>query len=193
MVSNRVGLRPPLTKGVMMEEFLKQNLDYCALSGNLYWKQPNGNSRKLHKPVGTNSNRLNKAYRVFGATIGGKSINLYCHRVAWLLYYNEWPSQHIDHIDGDGCNNKITNLRLVTVTQNTQNTSKRGFCSSVYKGVSWSNSVNKWHSYITHNKKRKHLGYFITQLDAAIAYDKAAKELFGEYAKLNFTEKEVTL
>jgi len=174
-----------------MEDFLRQNLRYCPLSGELYWTKENGNSRNVSKPVGTLSNRNGKVYKVFGARIDGKDINLYCHRVAWFLFHGHWPENHIDHADGDGCNNKITNLRLATITQNMQNTKKRLLCSSKFKGVSWSKSVRKWHGYVTYNKKRVHLGYFDTEEDAALAYDRAAKQLFGDYAKLNFPETDL--
>jgi len=116
-----------------VEDFLKQNLGYCHMSGNLYWVKEGGNSRKLGKPVGSNSERGRKIYKVFGARVNGKDSSFYCHRVIWLLCYGHWPSAQIDHIDGDGCNNRLSNLRLATISENTRNTSKRDFCSSIYK------------------------------------------------------------
>lgn len=57
--------------------------------------------------------------------------------------------------------------------------------SSIYKGVIWDEQRGKWRSRIEINGKRKHLGYFESEVDAADAYDKAAVELFGSFAKLN--------
>ena len=57
--------------------------------------------------------------------------------------------------------------------------------SSQYKGVSYFKQTNKWISYITYNNKRIHLGLFKNELKAAIAYNKKAIELFGEFAYLN--------
>ena len=57
--------------------------------------------------------------------------------------------------------------------------------SSKYKGVSWYSSRNKWYSYIHFNYEKIHIGYFENEKEAALAYNKKAKELFGEYAYLN--------
>jgi len=111
------------------------------------------------------------------------------HRVAWAIYYGEWPSGAIDHRDRDKSNNKIKNLRLGNKSQNSANREKQaGNCSSQYKGVCWSVTGKKWVSYINVNGKRKHLGSYDDEIEAAKSYDKAAKEAFGEYAGLNFEE-----
>ncbi len=106
------------------------------------------------------------------------------HRVAWLIYYKEWPSGHLDHKDGNKANIKISNLRLATYSQNNGNRKKSLGKSSVYKGVS-KTKWNTWKASIRKDKKGFHLGTFNNELEAAMAYDKAAKELFGEFAKLN--------
>jgi len=96
-----------------------------------------------------------------------------------------------DHINCNRLDNRKANLRLATDTQNNQNkNSRRG--SSKYKGVCFLKTKKwplkkPWLSYITCNKKRKYLGYYATEEEAAHVYDKAAKELFGEFAKPNFT------
>jgi hypothetical protein len=91
----------------------------------------------------------------------------------------------IDHINGNGLDNRRANLRSVTMQQNSWNmASSRG--SSIYKGVSFDKEAGLWRSYIRHDNKRLHLGKFENEIDAAIAYDSKAKELFGEYANTNF-------
>ncbi len=93
----------------------------------------------------------------------------------------------IDHIDRKPLNNLKSNLRQATIQQQLQNRDKfsqmnRKQTSSNFKGVCFDR--NRWKSYIQH----KHIGYFTNEEDAARAYDKEAKELFGEFAVLNFPE-----
>ena len=103
------------------------------------------------------------------------------------------PGEQVDHIDRNTVDDRIENLRLATSSQNQANRSKpKGTYSSEYKGVCWNKQNKKWQAYIKVNGKPIHLGYFIEEFEAAIAYDKAAKEYFEEFAKLNFPIEEVT-
>ncbi|MCX5633164.1 MAG: AP2 domain-containing protein [Phycisphaerae bacterium] len=93
----------------------------------------------------------------------------------------------IDHKDGDGLNNTRDNLSIVTAAENSYNRRKyKNECSSKYKGVSLRKRDNKWSAIITYKGIPIRLGYFDNEIDAAKAYDEAAKELHREYAKLNF-------
>jgi hypothetical protein len=91
----------------------------------------------------------------------------------------------IDHIDGNGLNNQRSNLRIATTSQNGANSRPRQSSTSKYKGVSWYEPTEKWLARITINTKRVYLGYFKTEEEAALAYNRAAIEAFGEFAKLN--------
>jgi hypothetical protein len=93
---------------------------------------------------------------------------------------------NIDHKDHDGLNNQKSNLRFCTKQQNSANMKLRENTSSKYKGVIWCKWANKWRSKVGFNKTSIHLGYFKFEIEAAKAYDKKAKELFGEFAYLNF-------
>lgn len=97
------------------------------------------------------------------------------HRLAWLLHYGEWPEHQIDHINGDRADNRIENLRSVTNQQNGQAAhTPRKNVSSKYRGVYWYKSKRKWRAQIETDGKRKHIGYFDSELEAARAYDLAA-------------------
>ena len=90
----------------------------------------------------------------------------------------------VDHINGDGLDNRKSNLRIATTQENAFNQkSNRG--SSKFKGVSFRKDNNLWRAYVTKDGKRTYLGDHATEIDAAMAYNKAASQLFGEYARLN--------
>lgn len=91
----------------------------------------------------------------------------------------------VDHIDGNKLNNQRSNLRPATRTQNNGNCRPRSGCSSRYKGVAWVRNYGKWWAYINLNGKRKNLGYFDDEMDAARAYNAAAIQVFGEFARPN--------
>lgn len=92
----------------------------------------------------------------------------------------------VDHINGNGLDNRRCNLRLVTGAQNSTNSQKKsGSTSSRFKGVDWYKPYDKWRARITNNRRVTHLGYFNTDIEAAQAYNEAAIELFGEFARLN--------
>lgn len=95
--------------------------------------------------------------------------------------------EDVDHIDNDGLNNCRINLRLATRSQNHANRVKLSGCSSEYKGVSWDSNRQKWHVMIGVGKQKKlNLGRYDDELEAARVYDEKARELFGEFAKVNF-------
>ena len=121
------------------------------------------------------------------------------YAVSWvdgrMIYLHRFLSStpegmNTDHINTERLDNRKSNLRYATNAENSHNiVSTRG--SSKYKGVCFLKTKKwplkkPWLSYITCNKKKKYLGYFATQEEAATAYDNAAKELFGEFAKTNF-------
>jgi AP2 domain len=112
---------------------------------------------------------------------------LYMHREI-LEKHGYTNFQHTDHINHNGLDNRFSNLRPATVSQNQGNKKKQKNNTSGYKGVSWDKRRNKWQVYIKINGKQKHLGYYDDIEDAKAAYDKSAKELFGEFAFTNERE-----
>ena len=117
-----------------------------------------------------------------------KRQRLFAHQVVWLLFNENLPKHSIDHVDGNPQNNSINNLRAATPVEQQGNKQTQRNNSSGYKGVSYKKHVKKcpWLATITSNGKSVHLGYFSTPEMAALAYDTAAREKFGSFAKTNF-------
>jgi len=99
------------------------------------------------------------------------------------------PNILIDHKDNDGLHDFKTNIRICTNEQNAMNRKKRKGCTSDFKGVSWYNITNRWKASICFKGHTISLGYFLTEIEAASAYNKKAVEFFGEFCKLNKDEK----
>lgn len=103
------------------------------------------------------------------------------HRLAWLYVFGELPSQFIDHINMDRNDNRIANLRLCDRSTNAANTkSKR----NGFKGVT-KHKCGKFQVQIKCRGVNKYIGLFDDELSASKAYDKAAFDLFGDFANLN--------
>lgn len=94
------------------------------------------------------------------------------------------PGMDTDHINGDGLDNRRANLRISTHAENMRNR----FSSRGLKGVHFRKGRQVYQAYISVDKKLTRLGHFISQEAAACAYDYAAKELHGEFARLNFPD-----
>jgi hypothetical protein len=92
----------------------------------------------------------------------------------------------VDHINGNGLDNRKSNLRICTHKQNCRSSRKRKKSVSKYKGVHWCRKTKKWVAQIGLDGRTKHLGYFKIEKNAALAYDRAAVKYFGEFALLNF-------
>lgn len=111
-------------------------------------------------------------------TMGAKLIRMH------IFLLGKKAGFEIDHINNDSLDNRRSNLRHVTRAQNQYNRSSATRGSSKFKGVS-KRKGRKYEAYIQHNRVGKHLGYFHTELEAASAYNDAARKLFGKYACLN--------
>lgn len=131
------------------------------------------------------SSRANKANA--GDIAGGKNNQGYiqirvggllmkAHRLAWVLFFGEWPNKDIDHIDGNRSNNKISNLRLSSRAMNGQNRKRPNKNnSSAFLGARKHGS--KWQAKIFANGRDVHLGTFDTPRAAHVAYVKAKRSL----------------
>lgn len=104
---------------------------------------------------------------------------------AFLQVKLGWKTDHKNRDRGD---NKLSNLRPATNSQNGANAIGRSG-TSAYKGVSWFRLRSKWRVVICVNGRQRHVGYFDNEVAAAKAYDTAALRYFGAYAKCNFEEE----
>lgn len=111
----------------------------------------------------------------------GKQHTVKMHR----LILDPPDGMQVDHISGDGLDNRRENLRVCNHAENQRNRLKYQSASSRYKGVSWNQRDRKWYSHIHIDRKRTHIGRFDDELEAARAYNQAAKKHYGEFARLN--------
>jgi len=96
----------------------------------------------------------------------------------------------VDHVNGNGLDNRRVNLRPATPSQNQANRAARRDSFSRFKGVYWYPNRQRWRARITVQRKVQSLGYYATPEEAARAYDAAALIAFGEYARLNFPKEQ---
>lgn len=97
--------------------------------------------------------------------------------------------EFVDHINHDTLDNRRTNLRLCSRSQNQANQRKCEGKTSEYKGVYWNRQCSRWQAQIRFKGESHHLGLFLDEVSAAMAYDHAAQALFGDYARVNFAKK----
>lgn len=142
-------------------------------AGTLYKQRPSGPSRVA---IGIGTTSENK-YKV----IGVRKRVYRAHRLAWLYIYGEWPDGEIDHINGDPTDNRIVNLRVATLAENSRNRGLRADNTSGIKGVSWSKKSNRWLAHLGHNGKLLHLGLFDTIEEAKAVREEAARRLQGQF------------
>lgn len=107
------------------------------------------------------------------------------HRLVWLYVHGRWPTEEIDHIDGDPLNNRLTNLREATHAQNQMNKGPMRNNVSGFKGVNYRKGPGRYQRYVAQIKipggTVKHIGSFKTAEEASAAYEAFAQQLHGSF------------
>ncbi|CAI2490443.1 Uncharacterised protein [Serratia ficaria] len=153
---------------------LRKILEYDELSGDFRWVKtvsPTGVSGDIAGSVGRSG--------YHSMVISGK--RYYAHRLAWLYVNGSVDGVEIDHINGVKHDNRISNLRIATHSQNQMNRKKPKNNTSGFKGVSWSKRAKKWRVDICANGVRKTIGLFEEKIAAIEAHSKYSEILHGEF------------
>lgn len=165
-------------------EYIRDCLEYDPETGVLRWKH-----RSTHGPqwnakyVGREAGSVYESNGYLAVTVDYR--RYLAHRIAWVITHGEWPDKEIDHKDGNKLNNAIGNLRMSGQSKNCANQGIRSTNTSGFKGVTFDKRRNAWRAQIKKNYRTIIIGRFKDPVRAALAYNEAAKELFGEFAKLN--------
>ena len=103
------------------------------------------------------------------------------HRLVYLYLYGELPLREVDHINGNKSDNRLANLRLCERKENCRNFKKYKNNTSGFVGVSKHKKCNRWVATMQVDGTQKYLGLFKTPEEASAVYEKATKEVFGEF------------
>jgi hypothetical protein len=157
---------------LLTPEHLRRILLYDPHTGLWKWKE---------------GGRIRDWFAGYRGGSGGKYLSIrvggsvhYAHRLAFLYMTGKWPEQEVDHIDGDPTNTRWNNLRQATHLQNMQNTKMRNDNRSGVRGVCYSMREGKWKVQVA----SRHVGYFTDKEEAISAYEAKARDVFGEYRRL---------
>ncbi len=168
--------------GGLTKERACELLRYEPESGKLFWRV----TRNGYVKAGSEANSKHETHRTIYIRVNIDNYRHYAHRVVWIMNYGDFPDDgyQIDHIDGDGCNNRLSNLRLVSGSDNCRNKRENASNTSGCCGVSYMKKAGKWMAYINIIKnKQSRIGLFDT-LEEAIAARKKAERDYG-YFKLH--------
>jgi hypothetical protein len=157
-------------------ERVNELLSYDPDDGVFRWKASRG-SVKAGAVAGTVSDKGYVRINIDGEIIRA-------HRLAWGVIHGAWPEFEIDHENTVKTDNRFTNLRPATRSQNEANKSITKLNKSGYKGVFWYRRTQLWKAEIRKDGKKIYLGCFSDPLAASQAYEKAALALHGDFARL---------
>lgn len=162
---------------MITQKRVKELFDYK--DGKLYRRIGKGTAKK-----GDRAGYKHLSRGIYYQAIKIDQVRYFEHKLIWL-YLKSYMPERLDHKDRNGLNNSIENLREATASQNAANSIKRKNNTSGWKGVSWDKDRKKWRAIIGINGGQKHLGLFQDPKEAAKAYNQAALNHFGRFARTN--------
>lgn len=171
------------SKPILSATLVRELFDYAPQTGAITWRHHAGKARNYRagKPAGTKTNPTRGSgcsYLKVGIRVPGEpTVRLWAggHQIAWAHHYGTWPTFPIDHRDGNGLNNAISNLRPATHSLNARNQCLHKTNRSGIAGVVWHARASKWQSSAgrvdprTGKRHCDYLGLHTTLLDAAAA------------------------
>lgn len=170
-MTNRKKYGPP---GLITQQELMRQIHYDPASGVFTWA-----IRKPKVKLGSVAGKLRpNGYREIRVNLS----SYFEHRLAWLYVHGVWPEHALDHINRNPSDNRISNLREATQTQNLRNIGPRSNSKTGIKGVSLHRISGKYRAVIRTDGPRLWLGLFDTVDEAAAAYKAAAEKYHGEFA-----------
>lgn len=164
-------------------EYLRSAIHYDALEGIFIWKHRSNKSKALNARMAGKFAGCDNGNGYIFIIIDRKAY--LAHRIAWAIVTGKWPDKDIDHKDGNRANNRWTNLRLASRSQNCMNRKIPINNSSGFKGVCWDKNNKKWTAYIMANGKNHYLGLFNTPQQAHAERIKKADLLHKEFARVS--------
>ena len=156
-------------------ERLRAVLNYDPDTGIFTWRRDT--SKKTRGKHSGFSN--DQGYLLIG--VDGHKYRI--HRLAWFYIHGKWPAHHIDHINGNRADNRLSNLREAEVFQNMANSRRPITNKSGYKGVSWHAGARKWQVHIKYQDINSYLGLFESAEEGHAVYCAEAIRLKGKFAK----------
>lgn len=157
-------------RDLITQEFVRECFNYNPETGIL--TRAKRTSNRVN--VGDFAGYKNKSGYLM-VQVGGVLCSV--HRVVWLYVHGYWPNGHVDHINRNTTDNRLSNLRVLTPSENQHNSRMPKNNTSGFIGVNWNADMRKWTAKICLNRKQTYLGSYSRIEDAAQAYKHASMQL----------------
>ena len=183
----REGKEKKVPLSLPTQEYLLECFRYEPETGLLYWKERplyhfDGSERKMNTFNNSKANTVVSEIHNDYIYVAIDSVRYRVHRVIWKLYHGTEPGETIDHINGIRNDNRISNLRLASFLENSQNVvNLKKNNKSGYVGVCWHEKAGKWRATFSYKGDTMHLGLFDTAYEAHLVREAKAREMQGEF------------